>query len=88
MLLVTNNLLKAMWKKRNKYRKIVLLTRNKLNNIERIIFKTLTDGDISHEEFTIVSDEIEDYRRPVKDATLKGDRFIEHGKRIKRLIIM
>ena len=44
-----------MKKKKKKHHKIALLTKSKLNSIEILIFKALTDWNISHDEFTLVN---------------------------------
>ena len=64
VLLVSNRILRTFLKtrkKRKKPRKIVLLVRFKLNIIEKITSKTLTDADISHKDFTLISNEAENY---------------------------
>ena len=43
-----------MKENKKKYNKIVLLARSKLNSVENILSKPLTDVGISHEEFTLV----------------------------------
>ena len=42
-----------MKRKKTKHGKITLLTRTKLNSIEKIISKALIDFDISHNEFNL-----------------------------------
>lgn len=44
-------------------RELVLLARTKHNSIEKEISKALTDADISHNDFTLVSNEMEKYHR-------------------------
>lgn len=45
---------------------------SKLDSIEKIIFKAVTDTDITHEEFALVSNEAENYHR------LKENRVKKH----------
>ena len=50
--------LKAIRNKKKKHNKIVILARSKLNSIDNIISKALTDNEISHEDFeTIINEE-------------------------------
>ena len=42
---------------KNKHRKITLLGRSKLNNMEKIISKAMLDSNISHDEFMLVINE-------------------------------
>ena len=44
-----------MEKKKKKHNKIVLLAKNKLNTVEILFFKALTDLNISHDEFVLVN---------------------------------
>ena len=76
--------LKTMKKKENKHRKIALLARSKFNSIEKI-FKALTDSDLSHDKFTLVIDEEQNYFKQEESTTtvtFERDRLFEHGKRI------
>ena len=54
--------LKTM-KKTNKHRKIALLVRSKLNIIEKMLSKSLIDSDITHEEFTRMINDKQNYYR-------------------------
>ena len=49
---VTTGVLNITRKKKKKHNKIITLARNKLNIIETLISRTLTDFDISNEEFS------------------------------------
>ena len=53
--------LKTKGRKENKYIKIVLLAKSKLNSIKKIISKALIDFDISNDEFTVVINEEQSY---------------------------
>ena len=48
-------------KKKMKYDKIVLLGKDKLNTIEFLISKSLTDSYISHDEFVSINNVLRDY---------------------------
>ena len=75
-------------RKKNKHRKIALLTRRKLNSIEKIS-KALISSAISHEEFILLINKEENYFRLKESIRAKDDqlsnieqgRFIEHSER-------
>ena len=55
---IVKKLLKTTRNKKKKHNKIVMLARNKLNNIESKISKALINNEISHEDFmTIINEE-------------------------------
>ena len=54
---IINFYLKTM-KKINKHMKIVILGRSILNEIKKVISKALENAEVSHEEFTLVSNEV------------------------------
>ena len=57
---ITKKLLNITRRKKKKHGKILLLAKCKLNGIETLIFQTLIDMDISHEEFiTILKERID-----------------------------
>ena len=70
-------------------RKIVLLARNKLNSIENIISKALTDNEISPEDLTTIMNEERNYRelnesiRMIKSqrSDIKRNRLMGDDKR-------
>ena len=82
--------LKQCAKKRRKHRELVLQAKNKLNSIEIIISKALTDADICHEDFALVSNEAEFYGRLKESLRITNSesvdiekyRLIEHVKTI------
>ena len=61
---------------------------SKLNTIEKIMSKALMDSDMSHEEFTLVINEKQNFLRLKESIKRKGsqlgdikrDRLIQHGK--------
>ena len=55
--IIINFYLKTM-KKINKHMKIVILGRSILNEIKKVISKALENAEVSHEEFTLVSNEV------------------------------
>ena len=48
-------------KKKNRYDKIVLLGKSKVNRIKVLIFKTLIDSNISHDECVLVNNVQKEY---------------------------
>ena len=61
-------------KKRKKHDKIVLLAKSKLNNIEVLISKALTDSNISHDEFVLINNvlkEFYDMKEEIKNSNGK-----------------
>ena len=48
-------------KKKNKHDKIVLLAKCKVNSIEVLISKALTNSNISHEEFLLINNMLEEH---------------------------
>ena len=48
-------------KKKNTYDKIVLLGKSKVNRIKVLIFKTLIDSNISHDECVLVNNVQKEY---------------------------
>ena len=60
---VVKKLLNITRKKKKKRNKIIFLARSKLNIIETLISRTLTDFDISHEEFSKIIYEKNNYEQ-------------------------
>ena len=58
---VVKKLLNITRKKKKKHNKIITLARNKLNIIETLISQALTDFDISHEQFSKIIYEKNNY---------------------------
>ena len=54
--------LKTIWNKKKKHNKVVMLATSKLNSIESKISETLTNNEISHEEFMTILNEEKNYR--------------------------
>ena len=63
---VVKKLLNITRKKKKKHNKIIILARNKLNIIETLISRALIDFDISHEEFSKITYEKNNYEQ-IKD---------------------
>ena len=63
MTCVLKNLLNITRKKKKKHIKIITLARNKLNIIENLISQALIDFDISHEEFSKIIYEKNNYEQ-------------------------
>ena len=60
---VVKKLLNITRKKKKKHNKIIALARSKLNIIEALISRALTDFDISHEEFSKIIYEKNNYEK-------------------------
>ena len=60
---VVKKLLNITRKKKKKHNKIIALARRKLNKIETLISRALTDFDISHEEFSKIFYEKNNYEQ-------------------------
>ena len=60
---VVKKLLNITRKKKKKHNKIIALARSKLNIIETLISQALTDFEISHEEFSKIIYEKNDYEQ-------------------------
>ena len=61
-------------KKRKKHDKIVLLATFRLNSIEVLISKALTDSTISHDEFVLLNNklkEFDDMKEEIKNSNYK-----------------
>ena len=56
-------LLKITRNKKKKHDKILMIAKSKLNSIEKLMFKSLSDMEISHEEFIMILDEKDRYER-------------------------
>ena len=60
-------------KKRKKHNKIVLLPKSKLNSMEVLISKALIDSNISHDEFVLINNvlnEFYDMKKEIKNLTI------------------
>ena len=64
---VVKKLLNITRKKKKKHNKKIALARSKLNIIETLIFRALTDFDISHEEFSKIIYEKNNYEQIIDD---------------------
>ena len=59
---ITKMLLKIIWNKKKKHDKILMLAERKLNGIEKLISKALSDMETCHEEFIIILDKKNNYK--------------------------
>ena len=80
---IVKKLLNITRKKKKKHNKIIALARSKLNIIETLISRALTDFDISHEEFSKIIyeknkyEQIRDYIKSVKSINdVKSDSHV------------
>ena len=73
---VVSKLLNITRKKKKKHNKIITQARNKLNMIETLISQALIDFDISHEEFSKIIYEKNNYEQ-MKD-NIRNEKSINH----------
>ena len=80
---LVKKILNIMRKKKKKHNKIITLARNKLNIIETLISQALIDFDISHEEFSNIIYEKNNYEQMkdnVRNATSRNDLNKENDR--------
>ena len=58
---INKSLLKVTKKRKKKHNKIIVLAKNKLNMIDTLLSSALKDSEISHEEFTNITNEANIY---------------------------
>ena len=69
---VSKSLLKLTKKRKKKHNKIVVLAKNKLNTIDKLLSSALNDSEISHEEFSNIITEAniyENIKENIKELT-------------------
>ena len=69
---ISKSLLKLTKKRKKKRNKIIVLAKNKLNTIDKLLSSTLNDSDISHEEFSNIITEAniyENIKENIKELT-------------------
>ena len=76
---VIKTLLNTTRKKKKKHNKIIALTRSKLNIIETLISQALIDFDISHEEFSKIIYEKNNYEQ-IRDSIRSGKSINDLNK--------
>ena len=84
-------LLKTKREKKKKHTTIVLVAKRKLNSIENIISKALKENEISHEDFTTITNEERNCRkskgssRMIKSqrSNIDRDKLIKDGIRME-----
>ena len=67
-------MLKLTKKRKKKHKKIIVLTKNKLNTIDTLLSSALNDSEISHEEFTNIINEANIYeiiKENIKELTIE-----------------
>ena len=75
-------MLKLTKKRKKKHNKIIVLAKNKLNTIDKLLSSVLNDSEISHEEFTntineeniyeIIKENIKSMTEPTDDSPEKS----------------
>ena len=69
---ISKSLLNATKKRKKKHNKIIALAKNKLNTIDTLLSSALNDSEISHEEFTNITNEAniyENIKENIKELT-------------------
>ena len=63
-------MLKLTKKRKKEHNKIIILAKNKLNTIDTLLSSALNDSEISHEEFTIITETniYENIKENIKDT--------------------
>ena len=82
---ILKKILKIKRNKNKNHNKIVILAKSKLNSIETLIFQTLIDLEISHEEFKTMLNEEENYKRLKENIRMmkNNDELNKEGKTTK-----
>ena len=60
--------------KKNKHDKIVFLAKSKLNSMEILISKTLTDSVITHDESTLIKNVLKDFCHTKEEIKNSNDK--------------
>ena len=71
---ISKSLLKLTRKRKKKYNKIIVLAKNKLDMIDRLLSSALNDSEISHEEFANIINEAniyENIKENIKELTIE-----------------
>ena len=69
---ISRSLLTVTKKRKKKHNKIIALAKNKLNTIDTLLSSALNDSEISHEEFTNIINEANNYeniKENIKELT-------------------
>ena len=71
---ISISLLKLTKKRKKKHNKIIVLAKNKLNTIDKLLSSALNDSEISYEEFTNIINEAniyENIKENIKEITIE-----------------
>ena len=71
---ISKSLLNVTKKRKKKHNKIIALAKNKLNMIDTLLSSALNDSEISHEEFTNITNEAniyENIKENIKELTIE-----------------
>ena len=72
---ISKSLLKVTKKRKKKHNRIIALAKNKLNTIDTLLSSALNDPEISHEEFTNIITETNNYeniKENIKELTAES----------------
>ena len=90
---IVKKLLKTTRTKKNKYNRIVMLARSKLNSIESKLSKALIYNEIKHEHFVTIIEEEKKYRElregiRIMNSQRRDLRKITLMKKVKKLVLI
>ena len=80
---IIKKLLKTTISKKKKHDKILMLAKSKLNSIETLVSKALTDMEISHEEFIIILKEKNKYEKMKENARNMSEKLEEKQENMR-----
>ena len=85
---ISKSLLKLIKKRKKKQNKIIVLAKNKLNTIDTLLSSALNDFELSHEEFTYIINEENNYeiiKENVKSMTEPTDDPLKNQQHYKTI---
>ena len=75
---IVKKLLNITRNKKKKHDKILILAKSKLSSIETLIFKTLIDMEISHEEFTTILKKNDKYEKMKDNLRNENEKYVSN----------
>ena len=81
---IVKKLLNITRNKKKKYDKILILAKSKLSSIETLIFQTLIDMEISHEEFTKILKKNDKYEKMKDNLRNENEKYVSNDTSCKQ----
>ena len=81
---IVKKLLNITRNKKKKYDKIIILAKSKLSSIETLIFQTLIDMEISHEEFTKILKKNDKYEKMKDNLRNENEKYVSNDTSCKQ----